>query len=334
MYAGEAERQLSALAHTNQALANEQYNRKMQALQQAEFFTKIGDERRGGAIKDATRSGIVGMGANFIDALQGNNGNPNVQTTSQLSGVQIPVQENIVTDKQSRADLKSKKEYERKVQKDPALGFINYAKDKGIVIPTEFTGDKAEQRKQNYDLHNAQIEYFMSNGMRDKARKAENEWIQNEINIDKSWGDKGEGNYKSLWNTSGPAGEKYEDIGIEAQYAENGAFMPAKNYRVPSRIIKKGRPAITKYINEQEGSLANGGSPIRNLNVVKAVSGTSELTPAQLEFNKGIENKAWANADTLKIAGSEIETTVIDGKKVFRRKGQGNFSTNVADIMK
>lgn len=418
MYAGEAEKQLSSLAQMNQQLANEQYNKKMQAMQLYNALTVTGDKRRGSALKDATRSGIMGIGANVVDFLRGDNGNDRLNVTNSFtqgqdgSGTQakaptgkplieavkqfggfdasqgerlaelekiyggktpdyykqlekiglgvtgmelmdkgsdtpenIAYNDKVTRDKMKaivnpmfkdqakdykvlQADqavldkdvakqnkqieaqnLKAQKEFELQERKDPIGGFINYAKEKGLEIPTEFVGSKDDQRKQNYDLHNSQIEYFLSKGRRDLARKAESEWIQNEMNIDKSWGDDGKRNYSSLWNTNGPAGDKMIDIGMSAKWSSDGSFMPASNVSVPKRVWDKGKTAVIKYLNEQ-GSSQGDVSKIADANFTKPVSGSSEITPATVEFDKGEENKLWANA-------KETPT----GAKVISRNG-------------
>jgi len=224
-------------------------------------------------------------------------------------------------------NLKAQKEYERKVQKDPIGGFLNYAKEKGIVIPTEFTGDKAEQRKQNYDLHNAQIEYFMDNKMYNKARKAENEWIQNEINIDKSWGDKGDGNYKSLWNTSGPSKEKTQNVGVAITYTEGGDRQPATNYDIPVSKLKS-RSETVKYILEQENKgRKEAGLPLMTINdiqITKPVTGDGSLTEDLEYYNDGVDKYAMANGTTIVGEdGNEIVKMVRRGKDVFVNKNNG-----------
>lgn len=400
MYAGEGEKQISALAQANQQFANEQLNKKMQALNLYNAMTATGDERRGSALKDATRSGIIGLGANVMDFIRGDNGNDRLKITNSLGmpqagsvqGSKAPVgnplidaiskreyggtdavqgellnrlldtkspdynpdqyrfmvaqdqmgtggvkglmkgdinqtlyneQNNKMKEQMQKSDyykdvnagidkdvakqnkqieaqnLKAQKEFEAQERRDPVGGFMNYAKEKGLEIPTEFKGSKDEQRKQNYDLHNAQIEYFLSKGRRDLARKAESEWIQNEMNIDKSWGDDGKKNYSSLWNTSGPAKEATETIGIAGNYGDNPTRMPASNYTVPKNIIAQGKSAILSYINKQEKMKAGENYvPLTDAQITKAVTGDSKISAESVEYNKGVEDKLFAQAKT------------------------------------
>jgi hypothetical protein len=215
-------------------------------------------------------------------------------------------------------NLKAQKEYERKVQKDPIGGFLNYAKEIGLEIPTEFVGDKAEQRKQNYDLHNAQIEYFMANKMYDKARKAENEWIQNEINIDKSWGDKGDGNYKSAWNTSGPAKEKMVDFSYQGEYEEGGNLDQARNDRVPESVYNQGPAAIAKYMNERNKK-QGASAMLTNVYVADKIKGQTGITPASEKVNSDRMNQRWA------VANQTAEGTkyIMDAGIVRMKKSDG-----------
>ncbi len=421
MYAGQQESQIQALASANQQLANELYNKKMEALARAQFFTKIGDsEERGRAIKDATRSGLSGVVKNAWDFLGGNSGNPNVETTSsygsefqqnepaptgnpkidavmginsydlakskvlQTKGLDdmqkafmiadaesrkttgkpldpvefkkmysdsISYNPNVTkdanfgdlnlgdatdnsayrntmkdkvaqesaligdqkvidaenkdialkNDKIERENKKAQAEYEAKVKKNPEMGLRQYFTEIGLSVPSEFTGDKANMRKQNYDLHNAQIEYFMGIGRKDLAKKAEREWIQNEMNIDKSWGDDGGGSYKSLWNTDGPKGEAYEEVGIAIQYDKDGDKQPATNYRVPKSVLKS-KSATLKWILDQENAgRKEKGLPLvtmTDIQITKPVTGEGSFTENLELYNKGVERKALALAKT------------------------------------
>jgi len=416
MYAGEAERQLSALAQTNAALASEQYNRKMADLAEAKFLTDIDDKRRESSIRNSQRSGIIGMGKNILDALRGDKAEAQISfTTSQQkgqptqaptgkplldavrgynsadifkqanntsakTGVDSTTNEYMIADKmwrnshngeplsletfkQMNSDKETNKylssevnkemlnesdraivdaenetiqsknrnieaenkraqmEYERKIQKDPVGAYMRDAESRGVIIPEKLEGSKSDMRKQNYNFHNDQIEYYMRNKMYAQARKAEREWIQNEINIDGTWNDDDKGNYKSPWDTSGPSKEKMIHFSYQGEFDVGGKLDQARNDVVPESVYNQGPAAIAKYMNERNKK-QGATAMLTNVYIADKIKGQQGISPESEKVNSDRINQKWA------IANQTTEGTkyITDAGMVRMRKSDGTES--------
>jgi len=251
---------------------------------------------------------------------------------SSMAGDQknIDAENETITSKNRNIEAENKKsqmEYERKIQKDPVGAYMRDAESRGVIIPEKLEGSKSDMRKQNYNFHNDQIEYYMRNKMYAQARKAENEWIQNEINIDGTWNDDDKGNYKSLWNTSGPSKEKTQTVGVAITYTAGGDKQPATNYDIPVSKLKS-RVEIAKYILEQENKgRKEAGLPLMTINdiqITKPVTGEGAYTENLQYYNDGIDKQALANGTTIVGKdGSEVVRMVRNDKEVFVNKNNG-----------
>ena len=148
-----------------------------------------------------------------------------------------------------------------------------HMKKRGIDKIKEFTGPHSNMRNQNKKYHKDLVDFYVKRKDWDKAQEVQDAYVQNEMNLDKHWGDKGRKNYDSLFQRPSRGGTGKQDYMTVQINGED------KNISIPERLRNNPRAIRSHLANLHGEAWARQYDEALKNGTVQYMSGAKDTNP-------------------------------------------------------
>ena len=148
-----------------------------------------------------------------------------------------------------------------------------HMKKRGIDKLKEFTGSHSNMRNQNKKYHKDLIDFYVKRKDWDKAQEVQDAYVQNEMNIDKHWGDKGRKQYESLFQRPSIGGTGKQDYMTVQINGED------KNISIPVSLRNNPRAIRSHLANLHGETWARQYDEALKNGTVQYMSGAKDTNP-------------------------------------------------------